>query len=98
MSDNVEPWENVPAKCWKKKWKPTLEDWETYFTSNSPDLLAKPCPACIYDNGKFIRFCALHQKIHNLEQALAAAQQKWFDPKDSSTYSYPIKDFTLPNK
>jgi len=37
----------------------------------------KACPACLYENGKFIRLCKLHEELREVHAELKAAEDLW---------------------
>ena len=53
-----------------------LERWARYFTDEFPQFRAEGCPACTYENGVFIRYCALHKRIDELEKEVQLLRDK----------------------
>ena len=47
-----------------------LQD-DLHFAATQSMFSARACPLCNYDEGQFLRRCALHERIHELEEALA---------------------------
>lgn len=49
-------------------------------------LESYPCPLCTYENGKFIKFCALHQRINELESKIEIIlKDGWRENEDNQS-------------
>ncbi len=46
---------------------------------------ARPCPACEYQNGKFIKLCKLHEEIEALKQDLMAISKFYHESETEIT-------------